>query len=77
MASGRAAQPLAAEEDGFMINDPSAIPFEGGATPEEMTAEDIKSTIEDYVRAAQNAMRADFDGIELYAANGYLLDQFI
>ncbi|PTB63272.1 hypothetical protein BBK36DRAFT_1126757 [Trichoderma citrinoviride] len=48
MAFGRAAQPLAAEEDGFTIKGPSAIPFEGGATPEEMTAEDIKSTIEDY-----------------------------
>ncbi|KAK1240361.1 hypothetical protein MKX07_004389 [Trichoderma sp. CBMAI-0711] len=77
MAFGRAAQPLAAEEDGFMIKGHSAIPFEGGATPEEMMAEDIKSTIEDYVRAAKNAMRAGFDGIELYAANGYLLDQFI
>ncbi|KAH0493349.1 hypothetical protein TgHK011_000023 [Trichoderma gracile] len=77
MAFGRAAQPLAAEEDGFIIKGPSAIPFEGGAMPEEMTAEDIKNTIEDYVQAAKNAMRAGFDGIELYAANGYLLDQFI
>ncbi|KAL6856403.1 hypothetical protein J3F83DRAFT_764105 [Trichoderma novae-zelandiae] len=40
--------PLAAEQDGFTIKGPSAMPFEGGATPEEMTTEDIESTIEDY-----------------------------
>lgn len=77
MAFGRAAAPSAAEEDGFTIKGPSAIPFEGGATPEEMTKEDIKNTVQEYVQAAKNAMRAGFDGIELYAANGYLLDQFI
>ncbi|KAM0472573.1 hypothetical protein ACHAPX_008730 [Trichoderma viride] len=77
MAFGRTAQPSAAEEDGFTIKAPSAIPFEGGAVPEEMTKEDIKSTISDYVQAAKNAIRAGFDGVELYAANGYLLDQFI
>ncbi|KAL6691359.1 hypothetical protein J3F84DRAFT_386937 [Trichoderma pleuroticola] len=77
MAFGRAAQRSAAEEDGFKIKAPSAILFEGSETPEEMTVEDIKSTVQDYVQAAKNAMRAGFDGVELYAANGYLLDQFI
>lgn len=45
--------------------------------PEAMSAADIKTTIEEYARAARNALRADFDGIELHAANGYLLEQFI
>ncbi len=45
--------------------------------PEEMTDEDIHSTIREFVQAAKNAMVAGFDGVELHAANGYLLEQFI
>jgi N-ethylmaleimide reductase len=33
--------------------------------------------VQQYVRGAKNAMTADFDGVEIHAANGYLLDQFI
>ena len=45
--------------------------------PQAMTAPDIKATIAEYVQAAQNAVKAGFDGIELHSANGYLLEQFI
>lgn len=45
--------------------------------PEEMTREDIHSTILEFAHAANNAMEAGFDGVELHAANGYLLEQFI
>jgi len=45
--------------------------------PKEMTSEDIKSTIEEYVIASKNAIKAGFDGIEIHAANGYLPNQFI
>ena len=44
--------------------------------PEEMDVDDIESTVADYARAAKNAVKAGFDGIELHAANGYLLEQF-
>lgn len=47
------------------------------ALPKEMTLEDIKSTINGYVKAAQNAAKAGFDGIEIHGANGYLPDQFL
>ena len=45
--------------------------------PREMTAHDIQTVIGDYRRAAGNAMRAGFDGVEIHGANGYLIDQFL
>jgi len=45
--------------------------------PAAMTETDLKSTIAEYAQAATNAVAAGFDGIELHAANGYLLEQFI
>ncbi|HAA15977.1 MAG TPA: alkene reductase [Cytophagales bacterium] len=46
-------------------------------TPREMTKADIDHTLQEYVAAAKNAIAAGFDGVELHAANGYLLEQFI
>ena len=45
-------------------------------TPKEMTIEDIRQTIVDFKEAAVNALKAGFDGVELHAANGYLIHQF-
>ncbi|WP_261875711.1 oxidoreductase [Vibrio celticus] len=45
--------------------------------PREMTVYDIQQVIEQYRQAAFNAIEAGFDGIELHAANGYLINQFI
>jgi N-ethylmaleimide reductase len=38
---------------------------------------EIPGIVDDYRRAASNAMKAGFDGVQLYAANGYLIDQFL
>jgi 2,4-dienoyl-CoA reductase-like NADH-dependent reductase (Old Yellow Enzyme family) len=38
---------------------------------------EIPRLLDDYRRAAANAIRAGFDGIQLHAANGYLIDQFL
>lgn len=46
-------------------------------TPRAMTADDIRSTIAEYVRAAENAIAAGFDGVEVHGANGYLITQFL
>jgi len=45
--------------------------------PQEMSKEDIASTKQEYVSAAKNAIEANFDGVELHGANGYLLEQFL
>ncbi|CAN7515366.1 alkene reductase [Acidovorax sp. LjRoot66] len=45
--------------------------------PRALTTADIQAVVGDFRRAAANAMRADFDGVEIHGANGYLIDQFL
>jgi N-ethylmaleimide reductase len=66
---------------------PSALPFEGTAYTTKgwvpvsanraLELAEIPALIEDYRRAAERAMEAGFDGVELHGGNGYLLDQFL
>ena len=44
--------------------------------PRALTLEEIPGIIENFKRAATNALEAGFDGVEIHGANGYLLDQF-
>ncbi|KAM0427887.1 hypothetical protein ACHAPT_007346 [Fusarium lateritium] len=77
-AMGRAGDAEIAKKEGFSIKAPSAIPIEpGSVVPEAMTIEEIKQTVQEFVDASRNAIRAGFDGVEIHGANGYLLDQFI
>lgn len=46
-------------------------------TPRALETDEIPGIIEDYRTAAANALAAGFDGVEVHAANGYLLDQFL
>lgn len=46
-------------------------------TPREITKEEIAKTVEDFATAAKNALAAGFDGVELHAASGYLVQQFL
>jgi N-ethylmaleimide reductase len=43
----------------------------------EMSQSEIAQTIEEFAQAAQNAIEAGMDGVELHSANGYLLEQFL
>ena len=54
--------------------------FEGSAPYPQaraLDADEIPALLDDYARAAENALEAGFDGIQLHAANGYLIDQFL
>lgn len=73
--------------DGNLPVAPSAIPAEGQAftyeglkdfvTPRALELEEIPAIVEQYRHAAACAHKAGFDGVEIHAANGYLLDQFL
>jgi len=86
MHTGRVSHPDNLPEGAIMMA-PSAVALSGEMwtdsngmqaypAPKEMTAEEIKSTQDEYVNAAKNAIEAGFDGVELHGANGYLIDQF-
>ena len=46
-------------------------------TPRALQSDEIKTIVEDYRKACENAKQAGFDGVEVHSANGYLLDQFL
>jgi NADPH2 dehydrogenase len=75
---GRAARLHALQAKGLDMVSSSAIPIsDDHPTPRAMTEGEIQRCIKDFAQAAQNAMRAGFDGVEIHGANGYLIDQFI
>ncbi len=45
--------------------------------PVAMTTRQIEETLDDFQQGARNAKEAGFDGVEIHAANGYLIDQFL
>lgn len=51
--------------------------FEPTAQPRALDITELPGIVEDYRRAARAAIDAGFDGVELHAANGYLIDQFL
>lgn len=62
---------------------PSAVPLDMGkhsklfAKPREMTCQDIHDVCKRFVQTAKQAEKAGFDGVEIHAAHGYLLTQFL
>lgn len=76
------------QEDGKAPVAPSAIRAEGVKTfdgqgmvdvsaPRALQAPELQRIAGDFRRATENARKAGFDGVEVHAANGYLIDQFL
>lgn len=87
MHTGRASHPVNLPTDARVLA-PSAIALPGEVwtdasgmqpypVPHEMSEADIASTIAEYAASAKLNIQAGFDGVELHAANGYLIDQFL
>ena len=57
---------------------PSALPWAAarGVVPDELTDAEIRRTIEDFAEAARSARAIGFDGVEIMASEGYLINQF-
>jgi 2,4-dienoyl-CoA reductase-like NADH-dependent reductase (Old Yellow Enzyme family) len=82
--TGRVAHPFFYKGDSVIA--PSAEKVEGNVprmreleyqTPKAATIEEIATLVADYAKAAENAIEAGFDGVEIHGANGYLVDQFL
>ncbi|MFI9307388.1 alkene reductase [Streptomyces triculaminicus] len=81
---GRVGHP---DNSGLMPVAPSPVPLpetihtpagrQEAVVPREMTQDDIRSTVADFAAAARNAVDAGFAGVEVHAANGHLLHQFM
>lgn len=75
LAGAKVVAPSAIAAPGEMWTDSNGMqPY---PVPVEMTEDDIKQAIAEFVSGAKNAIAAGFDGVELHAANGYLIDQFL
>jgi N-ethylmaleimide reductase len=61
----------------FGRDDAGNIGFVPSSQPRALGTEEVSRVVDDFVRAARNAIEAGFDGVELHAANGYLFDQFL
>lgn len=74
-AQTRVLAPSAVGLSGTMWTDQQGLqPY---PVPEAMSEADIQQAIGEFADAAEHAMAAGFDGVELHGANGYLIDQFL
>jgi N-ethylmaleimide reductase len=74
-ASAEVVGPIAEACPGEMYTDTKGMQPHG--IPRAMTEADIAHAVGEYAQAARLAIEAGFDGVELHAANGYLIEQFL
>ena len=66
--------PSAIRPEGKAFTESGFVPFE---TPRALETAEIPGLVDQYRQATRNALAAGFDGVEIHAANGYLIDQFL
>ncbi|MEU3169202.1 NADH:flavin oxidoreductase/NADH oxidase [Streptosporangium sp. NPDC006930] len=64
-------------DGGWPTIGPSPVPYGDLPAPREMTEEDLAAVRDAFAAAAERALRAGFDVVELHAAHGYLLHEFL
>ncbi|GKZ27549.1 hypothetical protein AbraIFM66951_005469 [Aspergillus brasiliensis] len=76
-ATGRSTEVDCPPAGAYDLTSSSAVPAGPDApTPRALSEAEIAVYIDEHVEAAENAMQAGFDGVEIHGANGYLIDQF-
>ncbi|MEW9524065.1 alkene reductase [Agrobacterium radiobacter] len=68
---------IPAKSKTYIINDDGTGTFAETSEPRALTIDDIGLILEDYRSGARAALEAGFDGVEIHAANGYLIEQFL
>ncbi|WP_439624521.1 alkene reductase [Shinella sp.] len=68
---------IRAKSKTYLINEDGTGTFAETSEPRALERDELPGIIEDYRRAARAAIDAGFDGVEIHAANGYLIDQFL
>lgn len=61
----------------YLVDADGKSGFVPTSMPRALQADELPGIVEDYRRAARAAIEAGFDGVEIHAANGYLIDQFL
>jgi 2,4-dienoyl-CoA reductase-like NADH-dependent reductase (Old Yellow Enzyme family) len=63
--------------DGSKVNHPKTFEAFDYETPRSLSLEEIPEYVKHHKQAAVNAIACGFDGVEIHAGNGYLIDQFL
>jgi 2,4-dienoyl-CoA reductase-like NADH-dependent reductase (Old Yellow Enzyme family) len=73
--SGKGSVPI--EKGGWQTISSTGEAFDGYEAPRELATQEVHELVQDFAAAAKNAVLAGFDAVEIHAAHGYLIHQFL